>query len=105
MITLPIARKAIAMQGVDELGLDKVDRAVLTCMMDKFGGGPVGLDTLAATTGEDAATIEDVYEPYLMQLGFIMRTPRGRVCTPAAWEHMQRAMPGNAGGDQMKMEL
>ena len=105
VITLPIARKAIAMQGVDELGLDKVDRAVLTCMMDKFGGGPVGLDTLAATTGEDAATIEDVYEPYLMQLGFIMRTPRGRVCTPAAWEHMQRAMPGNAGGDQMKMEL
>ena len=105
VITLPIAREAIAMQGVDELGLDKVDRAVLTCMMDKFGGGPVGLDTLAATTGEDAATIEDVYEPYLMQLGFIMRTPRGRVCTPAAWEHMQRAMPGNAGGDQMKMEL
>ena len=105
VITLPIAREAIAMQGVDELGLDKVDRAVLSCMMDKFGGGPVGLDTLAATTGEDAATIEDVYEPYLMQLGFIMRTPRGRVCTPAAWEHMQRAMPGNAGGDQMKMEL
>ncbi|MGN0747995.1 MAG: Holliday junction branch migration DNA helicase RuvB [Aristaeellaceae bacterium] len=105
VITLPIAREAIAMQGVDELGLDKVDRAVLTCMMDKFGGGPVGLDTLAATTGEDAATIEDVYEPYLMQLGFIMRTPRGRVCTPAAWEHMQRTMPGSAGGDQMKMEL
>ena len=105
VITLPIAREAIAMQGVDELGLDKVDRAVLTCMMDKFGGGPVGLDTLAATTGEDAATIEDVYEPYLMQLGFIMRTPWGRVCTPAAWEHMQRTMPGNAGGDQMKMEL
>ena len=105
VITLPIAREAIAMQGVDELGLDKVDRAVLSCMMDKFGGGPVGLDTLAATTGEDAATIEDVYEPYLMQLGFIMRTPRGRVCTPAAWEHMQRTMPGNAGGDQMKMEL
>ena len=105
VITLPIAREAIAMQGVDELGLDKVDRAVLTCMMDKFGGGPVGLDTLAATTGEDAATIEDVYEPYLMQLGFIMRTPRGRVCTPAAWEHMQRTMPGSAGEDQMKMEL
>ena len=105
VITLPIAREAIAMQGVDELGLDKVDRAVLSCMMDKFGGGPVGLDTLAATTGEDAATIEDVYEPYLMQLGFIMRTPRGRVCTPAAWEHMQRTMPGSAGGDQMKMEL
>ena len=105
VITLPIAREAIAMQGVDELGLDKVDRAVLTCMMDKFGGGPVGLDTLAATTGEDAVTIEDVYEPYLMQLGFIMRTPRGRVCTPAAWAHMGRTMPSSASSDQMRMEI
>jgi len=91
------------MQGVDELGLDKVDRNMLSCMMDKFGGGPVGLDTLAATTGEDAVTIEDVYEPYLMQLGFIMRTPRGRVCTPSAWTHMKRQPPMTT--DQMKMEL
>ncbi len=103
VIDLDIAREAIAMQGVDPLGLDKVDRAVLTCMMDKFGGGPVGLDTLAATTGEDAVTIEDVYEPYLMQLGFLMRTPRGRVCTPAAWQHMGRTAPGSDG--QMKMDL
>ena len=100
-----MADEALSLLEVDQLGLDKVDRSVLCCMMDKFGGGPVGLDTLAATTGEDAVTIEDVYEPYLMQLGFIMRTPRGRVCTPAAWEHMQRTMPGSAGGDQMKMEL
>ena len=105
VITRQVADEALSLLEVDQLGLDKVDRSVLSCMMDKFGGGPVGLDTLAATTGEDAVTIEDVYEPYLMQLGFIMRTPRGRVCTPAAWEHMQRTMPGNAGGDQMKMEL
>ena len=106
-ITLDVAREAIAMQGVDELGLDGTDRKVLSCMMDKFGGGPVGLDTLAATTGEDAVTIEDVYEPYLMQLGFLMRTPRGRVCTPAAWEHMKRTPPRPAGDDdaQMKMEI
>ena len=106
VITLDIAREAIAMQGVDELGLDKTDRTMLTTMMDKFSGGPVGLDTLAATTGEDAITIEDVYEPYLMQLGFLMRTPRGRICTPAAWQHMGRTQPGAAAGDaQMKMEL
>ena len=106
VITLEIAREAIAMQGVDELGLDKTDRTMLTTMMDKFGGGPVGLDTLAATTGEDAITIEDVYEPYLMQLGFLMRTPRGRICTPAAWQHMGRTQPGAAAGDaQIKMEL
>ncbi len=103
VISYEIAREAIAMQGVDDLGLDKVDRNMLACMMDKFGGGPVGLDTLAATTGEDAVTIEDVYEPYLMQLGFIMRTPRGRVCTPAAWTHMKRQPPMTT--DQMKMEL
>ncbi|MBP3635974.1 MAG: Holliday junction branch migration DNA helicase RuvB [Clostridia bacterium] len=103
VISYEIAREAIAMQGVDDLGLDKVDRNMLSCMMDKFGGGPVGLDTLAATTGEDAVTIEDVYEPYLMQLGFIMRTPRGRVCTPAAWNHMKRQPPMTS--DQMKMEL
>ncbi len=104
-ITYEVAREAIAMQGVDELGLDHTDRKVLECMMDKFGGGPVGLDTLAATTGEDAITIEDVYEPFLMQLGFLMRTPRGRVCTPAAWEHMKRTMPSSAAENQLKFEL
>ncbi len=104
-ITLEVAREAIAMQGVDELGLDGTDRKMLACMMDKFGGGPVGLDTLAATTGEDAITIEDVYEPYLMQLGFLMRTPRGRVCTPAAWNHMKRQMPAKGGQDQLQMDL
>ena len=83
--------------GVREIarrsGLDRVDRTILTTMMKKFDGRPVGLDTLAATTGEDAVTIEDVVEPYLMQLGFIMRTPRGRICTQAAYDHMKIPMP------------
>ena len=103
-ISREVAREALSMLDVDELGLDKVDRNVLGCMMDKFSGGPVGLDTLAATTGEDAVTIEDVYEPYLMQLGFIMRTPRGRICTPAAWAHMKKNMPAAAEA-QIRMEI
>ena len=103
-ISRETAREALALLDVDELGLDKVDRNMLNCMMDKFGGGPVGLDTLAATTGEDAVTIEDVYEPYLMQLGFMMRTPRGRICTPAAWEHMKKCMPA-AAQEQIRMEI
>ena len=90
VITQDIARQALDMQGVDELGLDQTNRTMLTTMMDKFAGGPVGLETLSAMTGEDASTIEDVYEPYLMQLGFMMRTPRGRVVTPAAYEHLGR---------------
>ena len=103
-ISREIAREALSMLDVDELGLDKVDRNILSCMMDKFAGGPVGLDTLAATTGEDAVTIEDVYEPYLMQLGFLMRTPRGRLCTPAAWAHMKKNMPVTAEA-QIRMEI
>lgn len=103
------ADEALDIIGVDQLGLDKVDRDMLACMMDKFAGGPVGLDTLAAASGEDAVTIEDVYEPYLMQLGFIMRTPRGRICLPPAWEHMHRTPPVGAAqpspDEQMKMEL
>ena len=103
-ISREVAREALALLDVDELGLDKVDRNVLGTMMDKFSGGPVGLDTLAATTGEDAVTIEDVYEPYLMQLGFLMRTPRGRICTPAAWAHMKKQMPA-AAEEQIRMEI
>ena len=103
-ISRDVAREALAMLDVDELGLDKVDRNMLSTMMDKFSGGPVGLDTLAATTGEDAVTIEDVYEPYLMQLGFLMRTPRGRICTPAAWAHMKKSMPA-AAQEQIRMEI
>ena len=103
-ISRDIAREALTLLEVDELGLDKVDRNMLSCMMDKFGGGPVGLDTLAATTGEDAVTIEDVYEPYLMQLGFIQRTPRGRICTPLAWAHMKKQMPA-AAQEQLRMQI
>ena len=93
VITCRMAREALTLLDVDELGLDRTDRAMLHTMMVKFGGRPVGLDTLAATTGEDAVTIEDVIEPYLMQLGFIMRTPRGRICTQAAYDHMKIPMP------------
>lgn len=82
-----IAKKALERLEIDEKGLDSVDRNMILTMIKGFGGGPVGLDTLAATTGEDSNTIEDVYEPYLLQLGFINRTPRGRIVTKLAYEH------------------
>ena len=84
-ITKEIAQSALLKLNIDEIGLDNTDRNMLEAMIRSFGGGPVGLDTLAAMIGEEAITIEDVYEPYLMQLGFINRTPRGRVVTPAAY--------------------
>ena len=90
VITLEVARQGMDLLDVDELGLEKLDRAMLETMIDKFAGGPVGLETLSAMTGEDAPTIEDVYEPYLMQLGFLTRTPRGRVVMPVAYEHLGR---------------
>ena len=93
-ITREIADKALTRLEIDKIGLDSVDRNVITTMIKGFGGGPVGLDTLAATTGEDSVTIEDVYEPYLLQLGFINRTPRGRVVTRLAYEHFD--IPYNA---------
>ncbi len=82
-----IASKALARLEIDEIGLDNVDKNMILTMINGFAGGPVGLDTLAATTGEDANTIEDVYEPYLLQLGFINRTPRGRIVTKLAYDH------------------
>ena len=108
ILSAQMADEALVMNGVDALGLDKTDRKMLAAMMDKFGGGPVGLDTLAAATDEDPVTIESVYEPYLMQLGFLMRTPRGRVCTPAAWDYMKREMPGaprEPDSEQTRLEL
>ncbi len=105
VITREVARKGLEMLDVDELGLEKLDRTMLVTMMDKFAGGPVGLETLSAMTGEDASTIEDVYEPYLMQLGFMMRTPRGRVCTPAAYEHMGRRPQTSPDDGQEQMKL
>jgi len=91
-----IARAGLALFGVDELGLDKVDRAILGALCDRFGGGPVGLSTLAISVGEPGETVEDVYEPFLIQLGLLMRTPRGRVATPAAWSHIGRPPPATA---------
>jgi Holliday junction DNA helicase RuvB len=88
IITDEIADKALRMLEVDEVGLDHTDRRMLNTMIRKFAGGPVGLDTLAAAISETTDTIEDVYEPFLIQLGFINRTPRGRVVTRAGYEHL-----------------
>ena len=93
VITKQVADTALDLLGVDKLGLDHVDQNILLTMIDKFGGGPVGLDTLAAATGEDAGTIEDVYEPYLILNGLLNRTPRGRVVTDAAYAHFHRETP------------
>lgn len=102
-ITLEITRDALQRLGVDELGLDEMDHKILRTLIEKFGGGPVGLDTLAAAIQEDAGTIEDMYEPYLMQLGFLQRTPRGRLATPAAWTHLKLEPPRT--GFQPSLEL
>ncbi|MCL4164339.1 UNVERIFIED_CONTAM: hypothetical protein GTU68_049596 [Idotea baltica] len=97
IITAEVAKDALLMLEIDELGLDRMDRTLLRLMIEKFGGGPVGLDTLAAALHEDRTTIEDVYEPYLLQQGFIHRTPRGRVATVVAAEYLGLAdMTGGA---------
>ena len=88
IIDLKVAETALDLMDVDRMGLDHIDRNVLVMMIEKFGGGPVGLDTLAASLGEDSGTIEDVVEPYLLMNGLINRTPRGRVATPAAYAHL-----------------
>jgi Holliday junction DNA helicase RuvB len=88
IITEEVARTALDLMDVDKLGLDHIDRNMLLTMINKFDGGPVGLDTLAAAIGEDSGTIEDVYEPYLIKNGFINRTPRGRVVTQLAYNHL-----------------
>lgn len=88
IITKQVADSALALLEIDHLGLDDIDRKLLATIIEKFGGGPVGLDTIAAAISEDSATIMDVYEPYLLQLGFLDRTPRGRVATPHAYAHL-----------------
>ena len=88
------ANLALSRMEIDKLGLDNIDRLLLTSMVRNYNGGPVGLETIAATIGEEAVTIEDVYEPYLLQLGFISKTPRGRVVTPAGYNHLGIPMPG-----------
>ncbi len=94
-VDLEITRKALSLLGIDDLGLDKIDNLILETIISKFNGGPVGLDTLAASTGEDAGTIEDVVEPFLLQLGFISRTPRGRECTALAYHHLRKDKEGH----------
>jgi len=88
IVNLEIAKEALTALGIDEIGLDQVDREILKSIIHKFGGGPVGINTIAATTSEEEETIEDVYEPYLLKLGMIERTPRGRIATPHAYDHL-----------------
>ncbi len=95
IINLQLCKDALEMLEVDELGLDYTDRKLLLTIIDKFQGGPVGLDTLSAATGEESNTIEDVYEPYLIQLGFIARTPRGRIALPNAYKHLGKPINAN----------
>lgn len=102
-ITLDIARYGLEMLEVDEIGLDGVDKAILEAIIYKFGGGPVGLDTLCAATNEESVTIEDVYEPFLIQLGFINKTPRGRVATQLAYAHMGCSYGGDTA--QLKLDI
>ena len=92
-IDLKITKKSLNLLEIDELGLDMVDRKFLEDIAVKFAGGPVGLDTISASINENATTIEDVVEPYLLQLGFIARTPRGRVCLAGAYEHLGLPVP------------
>ena len=95
VITEETARAALSRFEIDELGLDDFDRKMLTTIITNYAGGPVGLDTLAAALGEEAVTIEDVYEPYLMQIGFLTRTARGRCVTKLAYDHLGIEMAGN----------
>ncbi|MBO6054059.1 MAG: Holliday junction branch migration DNA helicase RuvB [Oscillospiraceae bacterium] len=104
IITRPIADEALSRLEVDHLGLDAVDRQMLRAIIQFYGGGPVGLETLAATIGEEAVTLEDVYEPYLMQIGFLTRTPRGRCVTKLAYDHLGIAYLGGA-SDQISLDL
>jgi len=101
-VTRQVARDALALLQVDEAGFDKMDRALLLTIIDKFAGGPVGLETLAAAVGEERDTIEDVYEPFLIQEGFLARTPKGRVATALAYEHFDRRI-GTAAPAQQKL--
>lgn len=104
-ITAPVAQTALDKMEIDELGLDMIDRRMLSAMIQHYGGGPVGLDTLAAMIGEESVTIEDVYEPYLMQIGFIGRTPRGRVVLPAAYTHLGLKAPGGNDYQQTTLDV
>lgn len=104
-VSADIADRALNMLNVDDQGLDHMDRRLLLAMLEKFDGGPVGVDSLAAAIGEERGTIEDVLEPYLIQQGFLMRTPRGRVATRHTWQYFDRAMPAVALQEQTSLDL
>lgn len=97
VVDVDVARAALELYEVDPLGLDRLDRSVLVALCDGFGGGPVGLSTLAVAVGEERETVEELAEPFLVRLGFLARTPRGRVATPAAWKHLGLSAPASAG--------
>ena len=94
VVNLQVAQDALAVYDVDQLGLDRLDRAVLDALVRRFGGGPVGVGTLAVAVGEEVETVEEVAEPFLVRAGLLARTPRGRVATPAAWSHLGLIAPG-----------
>jgi Holliday junction DNA helicase RuvB len=96
IIDAPLTHKALHLLNVDELGLDAADRVLLAAIIDNYSGGPVGLDTLAAMTAEERGTIEDFYEPYLMQIGLLERTPRGRKVTPKTYRHLEKSKAGHS---------
>ena len=98
-----VTKRALELMEIDHLGLDDIDRRILHTIIEKFSGGPVGLETIAAAISEDSATIMDVYEPYLIQLGFIDRTPRGRACTPRAYKHLDIELSDEAAPDQQRL--
>ncbi len=104
VITKDVADQALCALEIDHLGLDPIDRRMLGAVIENYGGGPVGLETLAATIGEEAVTLEDVYEPYLMQLGFLTRTPRGRCVTAKAYQHLHKPIPGGMTADPPDMD-
>ena len=104
VITKDVADQALCALEIDYLGLDPIDRRMLGAVIENYGGGPVGLETLAATIGEEAVTLEDVYEPYLMQLGFLTRTPRGRCVTAKAYQHLHKPIPGGMTEDPPDMD-
>jgi Holliday junction DNA helicase RuvB len=107
VVTLPVTREALRLLEVDDRGLDEMDRRLLEALIVKYGGGPVGLSTLAVVVGEEAGTLEDVYEPFLIMEGFVKRTPRGREATPQAYEHLGLAPPhaGSTPGAQPELPL
>ena len=104
VITKDVADQALCALEIDHLGLDPIDRRMLGAVIENYGGGPVGLETLAATIGEEAVTLEDVYEPYLMQLGFLTRTPRGRCVTAKAYQHLHKPIPGGMTAEPPDMD-